>query len=110
MEDSVSVTLRVWAGELALEEHSGTGPAVDAEVCEARLVHQLLPHAVRAGRLEETLHPGRPGAETPHVTGQETRYDRIYRPLVNMKSSGYLFHSAEALLTDLTSNTINIFS
>lgn len=31
------------AGELALEEHSGTGPAVDAKVCEARLVHLLLP-------------------------------------------------------------------
>lgn len=36
----------VWAGELALEEHRRTGPAVDAEVSAARLVHQLLPHSL----------------------------------------------------------------
>lgn len=36
----------LWAGELALEEHRRTGPAVDAEVSKARLVHQLLPHSL----------------------------------------------------------------
>lgn len=53
------------AGELAVEEHCGDGPAVDAQVSEARLAPQLLPDTIRTGRLEETLHPDSPGAERP---------------------------------------------
>lgn len=63
----------LWAGELALEEHSGSGAAVDAKVCEARLVHRLLPHALRAGCLEEALHPDCAGAATHLAAGQEIR-------------------------------------
>lgn len=61
----------LWAGELALEEHSGSGPAVDAEVSEAQLVHQLLPHTLRAGRLEETLHPDCAGTAAHLAAGLE---------------------------------------
>ena len=61
----------LWAGELALEEHRRTGPAVDAEVSEARLVHQLLPRSLWAGRLEEALHPDCAGAATRLSAGQE---------------------------------------
>lgn len=45
------------AGELALEEHRRTGPAVDAKVRETRLVHPVRTLTAGAGRLEETLHP-----------------------------------------------------
>lgn len=61
----------LWAGELALEEHRGTGPAVDAKVREARLVHPLLPHPPRARRLEEALHPDCAGAAARRLTGPE---------------------------------------
>ena len=73
MEDScisqlIKLTFLRSAGELALEEHRGTGPAVDAKVCEARLVRQRLPDTSGAGRLEEALHPDCAGA-----AGQEIR-------------------------------------
>ena len=60
-------------GELALEEHSGAGPTVDAKVSEARVVHRLHPDTVRAGHLEETLHTVSPGAATQPAAGQEIR-------------------------------------
>lgn len=64
---------RLWTGELALEEHRGAGPAVDAQVSAARLVRRFLPHAVGAGRLEGTLHPVCAGAATQPAAGQEIR-------------------------------------
>lgn len=62
------------AGELALEEYSGAGSAVDAKVFEARLVHQLLPFTLRAGCVEETLHPDCTGAATHLTAGLEITY------------------------------------
>lgn len=59
------------AGELAVEEHCGAGPAVDAQVSEARLAPRLLPDTIRTGRLEETLHPDSPGAAAERPAGQE---------------------------------------
>lgn len=46
---------------------------MDAKVCEARLVHQLLPDPAGAGRLEEALHPDVAGAASHLAAGQETR-------------------------------------
>lgn len=60
-------------GELALEEHRGAGPAVDAQVSEARLVHYLLPLSFRTRCLEETLHRDCSGAATQTAEGQKDR-------------------------------------
>lgn len=57
-------------GELALEAPVGAGSAVDAEVPPFRVVHQLLPHALGAGRLEEALH--RDGEGAAHHQAQGT--------------------------------------
>lgn len=41
----LNLTEVLWTGELALEEHRGVGPAVDAQVFEVELVHQSLADA-----------------------------------------------------------------
>lgn len=61
----------VWAGELALEKHCGTGPAVDAQVPAAGLVPGLQPHPAGAGRMEEALHPDCAGAAAQICAGAQ---------------------------------------
>lgn len=74
------------AGELALEEHCRTGPAVDAQVYEARLVHRLLPYTVRTGRLEETVHPDSAGDATG-LAGLEDTFQSCVRLILSQRWS-----------------------
>lgn len=58
-----------FTGELALEVPVGAGSAVDAQVPSFRVVHQLLPHALRAGSVEKTLHRDGEGAARHQTQG-----------------------------------------